>query len=608
MNARAAGDKFMLMTTEADTATQAPAFSGPIDPRSLVEAGLNEATIETLVLKILYFRGELYGRDLSRAIGLRFSVIEGVVDALKLRHHLQIKRSLGVGNIGSVLALTDAGRERAREALDANQYAGAAPVPLDQYVAMVREQRPKQGWLTRDALESAFKDMVITERLLSQVGPAISSAKSLLLYGKPGDGKTFLIESLNNLDTAPVFVPYAIECQGNIIQVFDPVYHQPIAEEETESVLLESVRSDAPYDRRWVKCRRPFIVSGGELTLDMLDLRFNVTSKIYEAPLQLKANNGIYLIDDFGRQRAAPAEVLNRWIVPMERQADYLSFMTGGKMTVPFETFLVFSTNLNPADLGDEAFLRRIQYKLLLRGPSKDEFDTIFENFCAAKGIPYRRETVQRFVERHYTGKKEFRRCHPRDVLTHALNLIHFERLPMELTDNLMSRAFESCFLQEEAQAPASEIAIVPPSVKTCHGYWVGQLAGAATVFGRLVRLSGLQASGVEGYPDTGAREFLAAEHGETLTALHLATMQEWLALGKENQSRDLAEYLSTPERKAIFRNLNTREFAESLMPAEARQAERIVFRTDLANAAAMLRDEQDSASVVHAEVLGMTA
>lgn len=595
-----------MTTTKADSAAQDPTFSGPIDPSSVLESGLNEATIETLVLKILYFRGELYGRDLSRAIGLRFSVIEGVVDALKLRHHLQIKRSLGVGNISAVLALTDAGRERAREALDANRYAGPAPVPLDQYVAVVREQRPRQGWLTRGALEDAFKEMVITERLLSQVGPAISSAKSLLLYGKPGDGKTFLIESLNNLDTAPVFVPYAIECQGNIIQVYDPVYHQPLAEEETESVLLETVRSDAPYDRRWVKCRRPFIVSGGELTLDMLDLRFNDTSKIYEAPLQLKANNGIYLIDDFGRQRAAPAEVLNRWIVPMERHADYLSFMTGGKMTVPFETFLVFSTNLNPADLGDEAFLRRIQYKMLLRGPSRDEFDTIFENFCEAKGIPYRSEVVQRFIERHYAGgKKAFRRCHPRDVLTHALNLIHFERLPMDLTDDLLSRAFDSCFLQEEDNAPAREIAIVPSSSNSCHAYWTGQLRGIATVFGRLVHLSGLRTAGTGAHPDSGARDFSTAETLQTLSAMHLSAMQEWLALRKEDQSRDLADYLSTPERRAIFRSLNTREFAESLIPAEAGQAERIVFRGDLAGAAAMLRDEQHSVPV---EVLGMTA
>src|SRR5215472_8956212 len=163
-----------------------------------------------------------------------------------------------------------------------------------------------------------------------------------------------------------------------------------------------AIAVERSYDRRWAKCKRPFIVTGGELALDMLDLRYNNTSKIYEAPFQLKANNGIYFIDDFGRQRATPAEVLNRWIVPMERKVDYLSFMTGGKMTVPFETFLVFSTNLNPADLGDEAFLRRIQYKMLLKGPAENEFIRIFESFCTARKIPFTRELVNRFIDRHY--------------------------------------------------------------------------------------------------------------------------------------------------------------------------------------------------------------
>jgi predicted ATPase with chaperone activity len=423
----------------------------PQDPSSLQEAGLAESTIESLILKILYFRGDLYGRDLSVAVGLKFSVIQDVVETLKLHHHLQVKRSLGVGNVGAILALTEAGRARAKEALEANRYAGPAPVPLEQYIALVKEQRPKQGWLTRKGLEDALSCMVTTEHLLSQVGPAVSSANSMLLYGKPGDGKTFLIESLNNLESSPVFVPHAIECQGNIIQVYDPVYHQRLDQPAEESVLLEAVGNDATYDHRWVKCRRPFIVSGGELTLDMLDLRFNDTSKIYEAPFQLKANNGIYLIDDFGRQRAAPTEVLNRWIVPMERRNDYLNFVTGGKMTVPFETFLVFSTNLNPAELGDEAFLRRIQYKMLMRGPSQGEFETIFRNFCTEKKLPFAPDVLARFIDKNYLKPgKAFRRCHPRDVLTHALNLIHFEKLPFELTDALMKRAFESCFLQEE--------------------------------------------------------------------------------------------------------------------------------------------------------------
>jgi len=326
--------------------TQEPDVLAPLEPETLEDTGLPESTIEQLVLKILYFRGDIYGQDLSTAIGLKFSVIQDVVEALKLQHHVQVKRSLGMGNVGAILALTESGRGRAREALESNHYNGPAPVPLEQYTALIRQQKLREGWLTKEGLVKACRGMVVTERLLSQVGPAISSANSLLLYGKPGDGKTFLIESLANLETAPIFLPHALECQGNIVQLYDPIYHQRI-EEEQPSALTLSV--EGSYDQRWVRCKRPFIVSGGELTLDMLDLRYNAHSKIYEAPFQLKANNGIYLIDDFGRQRATPAEVLNRWIVPMERRMDYLSFLTGGKMTVPFEAFLVFSTNLNPA-------------------------------------------------------------------------------------------------------------------------------------------------------------------------------------------------------------------------------------------------------------------
>ena len=208
----------------------------PKEPETIEECGLPETTVEHLILKILYYRGDLYGQDLSEALGLKFSVIQQIVDTLKLRHHLQVKRSMGVGDVGATLALTEAGRERARECLEQNQYAGAAPVPLEQYAEQVRRQRPAAGWLTLPALRKALRGMVITERTLAQVGPAVASSISLLIYGKPGDGKTFLIESLNNLEGPPVFVPHAIECQGNIIQVFDPIYHQPL-EEEPVSVL-----------------------------------------------------------------------------------------------------------------------------------------------------------------------------------------------------------------------------------------------------------------------------------------------------------------------------------------------------------------------------------
>lgn len=431
--------------------TQAALAYAPDEPISIEETGLAESLIESLILKFLYFRGEMYGKDLSDAMGLKFSVINDLIDSLKLRHIIQVKRALSVGNVGALLALTEAGRARARECLEDNQYIGPAPVPMAQYGAMVRRQKPPNGWLTRELLAEAYRGIVLTPNILSQIGPAVSSLNSLLIYGKPGNGKTFLVEALANLQTEAIYLPHALDCQGNIVQIYDPIYHQRI-EEEANTELT----SFAPaWDRRWCRIKRPFIVSGGELSLDMLDLRFNNTSRVYEAPFQLKANNGIYLVDDFGRQKATPAEVLNRWIVPMERRVDYLSFLTGGKMTVPFETFLVFSTNLNPTDLGDEAFLRRIQYKMLLQGPSEDEFRQIFQQFCAARQLPCPGALVERFIEKHYRPtSREFRRCHPRDLLTHALNLIHFERLSYELTDELLDRAFESCFVQEEAREP----------------------------------------------------------------------------------------------------------------------------------------------------------
>src|SRR4051812_16499434 len=217
----------------------------PVEPESIADTGLPESTLEQLVLKILYFRGDVYGQDLSQAIGLRFSVIQDVVEALKLHHLLQVKRSLGMGNVGALLALTESGRARAREALEFNQYGGPAPVPLDQYTEMVRHQRPRQGWLTKDGLAKAFEGMVVTERVLSQVGPAVSSANSMLIYGKPGDGKTFLIESLQNLESSPIFVPYAIECQGNIVQVFDPIYHRRV---EEESQTISAVSRESSFD------------------------------------------------------------------------------------------------------------------------------------------------------------------------------------------------------------------------------------------------------------------------------------------------------------------------------------------------------------------------
>lgn len=429
---------------------QEPQQFVPPVPESLDDLGIPLSFVEQLILKILYFKNEITGRTLANQLGLNFSVAEPLIDQLKRQHLLVAKSSLGMGSISAVFMLTEAGRELAREYLENNAYCGKVPVPISQYSIGVQMQSVREGWLTPDKLYAAFRYMVVSDRILRQVGPAVNSGKSFLIYGRPGNGKTYLAEGLFYLESDPVFVPHAIECQGQIIQLFDPIYHHPVESTEPEESIF-SVSKAMEHDGRWVKCRRPFIVSGGELTLEMLDLSFNPASKVYDAPFQLKANNGIYLIDDFGRQKVTPTEVLNRWIVPMERRIDFLNFRTGGKVSVPFETFLVFSTNLKPEQLGDEAFLRRIQYKMFLRSPDEAEFLEIFHRFCDKEHLPAPPAVVEQFLARYYrAANKPMRRCHPRDIITHALDLIRFEGLPYELSTDLLDRAYECAFVNEE--------------------------------------------------------------------------------------------------------------------------------------------------------------
>ncbi len=431
---------------ESDSDADERGVPTPPVPDTVAELGIPEAMVEQLILKTLYFRSETSGRELADSLGVQFSVIEGIMDFLKRQHMIAVRRSLGLGNISSVYALSENGRSLAREYLEQCQYAGKIPVPLEQYKTLVQYQKPPDGWLTMEMLVECYRHMVVTPELLSQIGPAVSSGKSFLIYGQPGNGKTYLVEALFNLDPEPIFIPYAIESQGMIIQMFDPIYHVSVDDPVGHNNGF-AVNQMVAFDGRWVRTRRPFIVSGGELDLKMLDLSYNEVAKFYDAPLQLKANNGIYLIDDFGRQKVTPAEVLNRWIVPMERKIDFLTFKNGTKMNVPFDTFLIFSSNLRPDQLGDEAFLRRIQYKMLLRNPDEEEFKQIFRRFCFKNELPFDEDLLEAFLQEYYreTGKPR-RRCQPRDVLTHVMDLLRFERRDWELSEDVLYHAFQSCF------------------------------------------------------------------------------------------------------------------------------------------------------------------
>lgn len=422
-------------------------FVPPI-PESLEDLGVPVSLVEQIILKLLYFRTEATGRELAIALGLNFSVIGPLLENMKRQHQVSVRVSLGMGDISASFTLSETGRQLAIQYIEANAYVGRVPVPLDQYTVGVKMQRHKPDWLTPDMLRSALKHMVISDETLGQLGPAVNAGKSFLIYGQPGNGKTFLAEGLFNVESEPVYIPFAIEFQGQIIQMYDPIYHQRLDEDEP---AITAFHHEREFDGRWFKARRPFIMSGGELTLEMLDLSYNPASKVYDAPFQLKANNGIYLIDDFGRQKVTPGEVLNRWIVPMERRIDFLTFLTGGKAQVPFECFLVFSTNLRPQQLGDEAFLRRIQYKMFVRSPEAQEFITIFRRYCASKQIPCDEAALEAYLDkRYFRVNKIFRRCQARDVIDHAIDLIRFERREYKLTAEILDRAYDMTFVSDD--------------------------------------------------------------------------------------------------------------------------------------------------------------
>jgi len=438
----------------------------PQAPQALSDTGLSESQVMDLILKVLYQRGAQAGNDLADAICLPFVVLDDILLSVTQRHFVEVLGTSGHSRAGYRYELTDEGRNRADAALAASRYVGPAPVPLHQFNERVRSQSVKNHTVSRELLEQAFSDLVLPDEVTDALGPAVNSGASIFLHGAPGNGKTAISERLGSLISSEIYLPYAIMVDGQIIVLFDPMYHHrvedPNGDPEKDKGL---VRRGHAVDRRFVRIKRPTVFVGGELTLNELDLQLSEYSKIYRAPFQVKASGGVLIIDDFGRQRMSPAELLNRWIVPLELGFDNLTLDTGIKFQVPFDCILIFATNLNPRNLLDEAFLRRIQFKVEVKSPDRESFESIFRMNCEEVGIEYEQEAVELLFRRFYEphGVRP-RGCHPRDILHHIISIASYEGSDPSLEPALLHRAAQAYFLvmEEEIQAGISSISTNP--------------------------------------------------------------------------------------------------------------------------------------------------
>ncbi|WP_254507479.1 AAA family ATPase [Anatilimnocola floriformis] len=411
----------------------------PAEPRKIEETGLTAALVETLILKYLTLLGSASGRQIADQVCINYLILEPIFNSLRQR---QLVIHGGAAQLNDyVYTLTDQGRARAKAAMEQNAYIGAAPVPLEDYIVSVEAQTIRAEAPQKRQLQKAFSDITVEQQMLDMLGPAVNSGAGLFLYGAPGNGKTTLAKRITACYGQTIWIPKAITEDGQYIKLYDAAFHEPI--EQAGNTLLKT----ADYDRRWIKIRRPTVVVGGELTMDALEIRHDPRSNVSEASLQMKSNCGSLLIDDFGRQRMAPIELLNRWIVPLENRIDFLTLATGKKIQVPFEQLIIFSTNLQPKDLADEAFLRRIPYKIEVKDPGREEFHLLFKIGCKGASCEFKPEVVDHLIEKHYKpARRPLRRCQPRDLLNQVRNYCVYNGIPVEMRPEYFDRVVPSYF------------------------------------------------------------------------------------------------------------------------------------------------------------------
>jgi predicted ATPase with chaperone activity len=421
----------ILTSAEDNAETAADTRFFPKAPESLEQTGLKDIFVEDLICKILLAHGSLTGQEIARILGLSANVIGDLLYSLKQRLILAYQSTSGLNDFYYVL--TETGRQKALLAREQSNYMGTAPVPFADYLASIERQSITNENPGREELEHAFQGLVLPKDFHSLIGPAVNSARGIFIYGDPGNGKTEVATRIAKCFAETIYIPKTLVIEGQLIQLYDPQCHTLVP---TDDDPLKN-----KTDRRWLKIERPAVVVGGEMNLESLEIGYNAQTRICEASLQLKGNSGIFVIDDFGRQRVGPEKLLNRWILPLEKRIDYLTLPSGNKILVPFNALLVFCSNIDPAWTLDEAFLRRIPYKIHMGDPTEEQFVDIFTTAAKHLQVPYDASCIDYLLAKYYRGVRPMRGCHPRDILQQLVNIAIYEKRPVHMTRSDLDRA-----------------------------------------------------------------------------------------------------------------------------------------------------------------------